>query len=353
MVELMIALLLVSSLGLGISIYLQRSSQSLRTSEEGGDIEQSSLLLSRMLSSDIRQAVYLNPSCVGNAATDEVSTNCADIPFRGGIVPLPGLNMESLSSLANVQLPPTLEANASSLTSPQDGLRILLFDFDQDFHCPLDRTLAVNPEPTQQRLFVPTTCNQLEVGGLYVIVEEHGSLSFSNLLQVTALSVGGTNIEVEHSNAGANLYNQVGSLVNSGFTRNARLYPVFVVEYALDEQQNTGLYRREIRPHPGDLSGFGEWQPVDALVESIQFTYVSVLSNGTAQTHLRTMQFTADVGNNGVEDIRGVQPRIIFRSQRSTEGGQLFANPMIPGSPQDSFPRKDHNFFVALQNFEL
>jgi prepilin-type N-terminal cleavage/methylation domain-containing protein len=353
LVELMIALLLVSSLGLGISLYMQRSSQTLRTSEQASDIERNSMITSRILSEDIRQVAYLNPSCAENPANGESVTPCAQVPVRGGLIPLPGLNQAAVDALPNMNNPPTLTADPLTLGSVNDGLRMVIFDFATDFDCSLLQTLNDNPEAASERFFVPDTCQpQLEVGGLYVMVQQQGVQSFSNLFQITALNLAGAQLEVQHASLGS-IYNQVGSLRSSGFTNTARIYPVHLVEYALDEALATGLYRREIRPDAGDLAGYQEWVAVDPLVESLQFQSVTIEVAGDTIFHNRVMNFSADVGNDGLEDIRGVRPRLILRSERAAEGEQLFSNPMIPAALEDEFPRKDVMFFVAVQNFQF
>jgi len=353
LIELMIALLIVSSLGLGLSSYLKRSSQSLRTSEQAADIERSSMLISRILSQDIRQVVYLNPSCLGNAANSDVSISCADIPVRGGIVPLPGLNLTAVSNLTNFESPPTLETPEGDLPSINDGLRLVLFDFDTNFDCPLLRSHPQNPDPLSERFFTADTCDaHIEVGSLYVIVQQHGPFSYSNLFQVTDKTLSGSELEINHT-SGTSLFNQPGSFRNSGFTQNARIYPVYLAEYAVDETAEAGIFRREIRPDSTDLDGIDEWVAMDPLVESMQLSSLTTMVDGTNVFHNRSMNFTPDQGNNGLEDIRGIRPRLILKSTREADGDQFFSNPMVAGSLEDKFPRKDVQFFVSLQNIEF
>lgn len=354
LVEVLIALLLVSTLGMGISLYLQRNTQTLRSSDQGSDIERNSTITTRLLTQDIRQATYLNPSCAGNPGNADATVACNLIPVRGGILPLPGLNQAAVDLLGNVSNPATLTMDPSLLPSVNDGLRLIQFDFDQNFECILDRSVDDNPIAGSESFIVPDSCQaQLQVGGIYVLVEQMGAQSFSNVFQITGLSLAGSQLTVQHASGSGNIFNQVGSLRNSGFSNDARIYPIQMVEYAIDEALGTGLYRREIQPSAADLNGFQVWVPVDSLVETMQLQSVSVQVNGTAVFHNRSLSFTADQGNNGLEDIRGVRPRMIFRSQRQAEGDQVFSNPMIPMALEDNFPRKDVLFFVSLQNFEF
>jgi hypothetical protein len=154
-------------------------------------------------------------------------------------------------------------------------------------------------------------------------------------------------IQIDTSSS-TSLYNQTGGLGLSGFTGEARIYPVKLVEWAVST--SGGLYRREVKPTSADTTGFQSWTLMQSSVEGIQFTYVTA-AGSSSWTHNRTLTWTSNSGNNGVEDIRGVTPWMVLKSSKPTPDQTTDDNPLTSTVESDNYSRKDIKFFVSFRNF--
>lgn len=353
-------MLLLSTLGLGIANYLKNQRQQLSDSELKSGITSNSSLVSKTLARDIKQAVALKPSCDD---TSGVAADCDQIVVRGGITPLPSLDRDGVSALNFYGVPGNI-GDAPNTLADNDAVRILLFDFEEEFDCPLDIEEEDNPDPAVRSIYLDSTCqaaitnSNQGVGQLYIIVGLIGNTMYSNLFQVTGHNANVDNYEIQYSTqAGANDFNQTPNLSASGFPNGARIFPVKLVEYALHSDDNT-LYRREISPQDGDMSGVGAWVAVQEDIENLQFWPLSIAANtGSVIEHQRSMQFSGittpdDPGNDGIEDIRGISPRFVMRSgtEYSSEAIEI-DNPITSAVESDGFDRKEVKFYVSLINF--
>lgn len=366
----MIAFLILSALGLGITQYLKKQQMSMRDATATGMNRQQMTLLEKTLRDDLQQIAYLNPSCIENPAPNvTVSTACSDLQIRGAITPYPGTELSTMTSLANYQPPANLSDSPGSLSSPYDALRILRFNFHGSFNCRLNRSHPMNPSTTAgqgmgaERFWVDSDCeNQLALNGLYLITDVFDTdpnttsaddlVPYSNLIQITALSVtAGVETQVDAASLN-NRFNQQGGLGLSGFTARARLFPVKFIEYAYQPDGGStarGIYRREINPGPSDSLGIQSWQLIEPDADGLQFYPVTIPSTGAVE-HNRTMQFSADVQNNGLEDIRGVSPRIVLKAAQARADGSRFDNPMTATNENDFYLRTESKFFVGMRN---
>jgi hypothetical protein len=369
----MIGFLLVSALGLGISSYLRKSSTTLRDNDLSETNRQKLQLIQKQLREELQQAVFLNPSCTENPAPNRpVSTTCSSLKVRGGVMPFPGADLDDLENAADMSPPLNLTVTASSLTGPSDGLRIVSYGFQGSFNCPLNRARAVNPSSTAgqavgaERLWADLSCAPvLEVGGLYVLTEVFDTnlasgaatelIPYSNLFQITALTVSGSEVQVDLASVD-NRFNQIGGLGLSGFTNSARIYPVRIIEWAVTEGNSSmeaGLYRRELAPSAANMSGDANWTLVDPNVEGVHFSYTTVTPT-SVQEYTRTLNgigsSPVSTFDDGVEDIVGVAPRVVIRSPIPRNDGQLYSNPLVADSTPDSHPRVESKFTVELRN---
>jgi hypothetical protein len=352
LIELMIGLLLISSLGLILTSYFRKSSENLASGERSSLLESESLMTSKLLSEEIMQSVFLNPSCDNNPLSAAVTLDCDEVVVRGGVIPLPGVSQEDVSAMVDFETPANIEDPSNSLTDDNDAVRLL--QYDADIECPLDRAQANNPSLTQEVLWANATAcaGELIQGRLYILVETVGGAVFSQLFQVTntpaadVAAGGALRVELSSTNSPFNSANGLGI---AGYSSAARIYSVKLVEYAVSSTDE-GLWRREIRPEGSDLSGYQDWVLVQPRVENLQL-FPMTLTTAAAIAHNRTMQFTTNQMNNGLEDIRGVSPRIVLKSNREDSTGVTYDNP-ITGSvtESDSFPRKELNFFISLVN---
>lgn len=366
LIELSVSLLLVSAMGLGISNYLSKNTKNLSSSDTLRELDQDIRLVNRQLTEDIRQAVFINPSCLGNALSASTSINCSSIIIRGGVTPLPATNKYDLNTNSDFSLPSNLEDDVAQLTKETDAARLALFDFDDQFDCALykdESVQPINPSQSAEELYLDSDClSKVSTGKIYIIVEPSpdNSTIYSNAFQITAITESSGYLTVE-TDSTANKYNQIGGLGLSGFTSQSRIFPIKLVEYAVD-QTNLGLYRREISPTSQDLTGLGSWKVVNAKVEGIHFHPITVTSAGATE-HNRSMILGADIdgngtiditdpeNNNGIEDIRGLSPRLVLRSTNETNSEVGTDNPMTSAVESDHYGRRELKFFAGLKNF--
>lgn len=175
---------------------------------------------------------------------------------------------------------------------------------------------------------------------------------YSNVFQITALTdLGGASTSPDQlqvdAQSSSSIFNQSGGLALSGFSSAARIFPIKLVEWAV--QPGEGLYRREIIPTQSSLNGYGQWNLVQADVEGIQFFPITATTTSIVE-HERTMQFTSDSSNNGIEDIVGVSVRMVVKAQKPATDGTLYDNPLTAAVENDPYPRQEQKFFVDMQN---
>lgn len=366
LIELSVSLLLVSAMGLGISNYLSKNTKNLSSSDTLRELDQDVRLVNRQLTEDIRQAVFINPSCLGNALSSSTSINCSSIIIRGGVTPLPATNKSDLNVNSDFSLPSNLEVDVDNLTKETDAVRLALFDFDDQFDCALykdESVQPINPSQSTEELYLDSDCvSKISAGKIYIIVEpsSDNSTVYSNVFQITSITDSSGYLTVETSSI-SNKYNQAGGLGLSGFTSQSRIFPIKLVEYAVD-QTNLGLYRREISPTSQDMTGLGSWKVVNSKVEGIHFHPITVTSAGATE-HNRSMILGADIdgngtiditdpeNNDGIEDIRGLSPRLVLRSSSETNSEIGTDNPMTSAVESDNYGRRELKFFAGLKNF--
>lgn len=348
LIEIMIALLLVSSLGLLLTNYLRNSSRNMASADRSGELRDQTLITNKLVSDDLIQAVYLNPSCADNPARATATLDCDEVIIKGGITPFPGYSQEDMDLLVDFQVPSNLEDDPGLLTDDNDAIRVVLFH--ENIDCPLDTTTANNPSDSSEKLWVDSAAcaNEIKPGQLYMILETVDSVVYSNVFQVTAVDDETTPNEIDISSS-TSIFNPTGGLGIAGYSNRARLYSVKLVELAVSSVDE-GLFRREVVPTASDLTGFTAWVQIQPLVENLQFFPLTLTTAG-AVTHTRTMQFDSDENNDGLEDIRGVSPRVVLKSSRSDPSGTLFDNPITSVSEDDPFPRAELNFYVSMFNF--
>lgn len=347
LIELMIVALIVSALGLGLSIYLKRSSVQLRSNDQRESLRSQVQIAENLLKRELQQIVFINPACINNKPSGlEPTADCAGIKVRSGFTPYPGHSKEEMDTRVDLSLSSNLEADPASLSFESDAARIVVYDFDGGYHCPLDENVANNPAPSSFRIWASETCTGLELGRLYILTEEMNGQVFSNLFQITELTGGSGSAYRIDMNPGG-LFNQSDPMSASLFSTKARIFPVKLVEYAIGNEG--GLYRREIRPTSGNLSGYQEWTELLAEVEGLQFKMVTITTS-EVHTHWRVMNFDNNDLNNGIEDIRGVSPRIVLKLNREDPNQQLYDNPLTSLIENDHFPRQETNFYINFKN---
>ncbi len=136
LVELAIVMLILSGLGLGVSHYLRNSTKNLAAGDIQDQVRSSGSLLQRLLSEDLQQVAFINPSCTTNAAPGaSVSTVCSDIKVRGGVVPYPDLDKDGITAATSLAAPANISASTNSLSNTSDSLRLAQFDFSDNFNC--------------------------------------------------------------------------------------------------------------------------------------------------------------------------------------------------------------------------
>lgn len=357
LIELMIAILLLSAITMGMAKYLKSNSASMSTSTLSEEMQSTLSRIRSKIDADIKQAVGLNPSCEDNAPSTFSSGDCSSIEVLGGIVPLPNSYQADVDGLTTMDSPANLTDSSSGFTNHSDALRILQYDFEGGFNCSLNsrHTSSANPSSSSQRFWAHPQCQSLlEEGGLYIISEEidDDEVIYSNIFQITAITsqtlIDGTiDLQIDYSSSN-NLWNQSTNFGDAGYSSRARIYRVKVVEYAVASEG--GLWRREITPSTNDLSGYQSWELVEPGVESLQFAYT--LGNASNRTaHSRSLSFTSDAWNNGLEDIFGVTPHFVLKSDKPTsDSSKTFDNPLTSAVETDSYPRKEAYFFVAMRN---
>lgn len=367
LVQISIATLIMSSLGMGFTSYMKKQNAELRKSDLRDGIRTSGGLAQKILMDDIKQSVFLNPSCSTNQASSAATTACTNIQIRGGVTPLPGVSKESVNSMTSFGLPSNLNDSSASLSFSSDAIRLVMYDYSSTWGCKLNpRHSGSNPSTSLQRLWLQRSAcldasNNIRVaqGKLYIIVQSFGSsspLTYSNIFQITSapLDQGSVldDIQIDISST-SNLYNQSGALGTSGFTGEARIFPVKLVEWAVSS--SGGLYRREVKPTAADTTGFQSWTAMQKNVEGVQFSYVTASPTST-WTHNRTLTWTADTSNgvsinNGIEDIRGITPWIVMKSDKPTPDATTDDNPLTAEVESDGYSRRDSKFFVDFRNF--
>ncbi|PIR22177.1 MAG: hypothetical protein COV44_09165 [Deltaproteobacteria bacterium CG11_big_fil_rev_8_21_14_0_20_45_16] len=373
LIELMIAITLISFLGLEIAQYLKRQQATMLASEATEANLQRSEIVKRLFNEDLKNAVYIQPSCVEKPGPNrDVDRPCADVKIPSGFMIYPGAGYSDLNEATDLLAPANLEANVEDLTYASDAIRFALYDFEGSFNCTLSKEQSVNPSVTDEvggeaeRLWAGPECEDLiQDGQLYALVEMFDEdpysytaddyLQYTNVFQATDVVVDeGVEVQIDALSTD-NLFNQPGGLGLSGYSNYARIYPIKLVEWAFDDgsgEHAKGLYRREIIPTAADPEGYQDWQLIDATVDGVQFYPVTLSSSGFVQ-HNRTMTFDgADEANDGMEDIRGVTARIVFKSTRSRTDGSTYDNPLTDTVEADAYPRLDTSFYVGFQNTE-
>lgn len=347
-VELMIAGLIFSALGLSISIYLKQNQTQLSTSDASEELRSASRVIEKVLKDQFQQIAFINPICDTNAPTGVASVAlCSNLKVFSGVIPYPGKQQSHMQAASDFALPGTLETGDSTLDSSNDAIRFAQFDFEAGFNCPLDPSVTDNPSTSSHLLYADPSClGQLENNRLYVLVQDFNGVQYSNVFQITALTES-TNVEIQY-NESTSIYNQIDTLGESGFNSSARIYPIYFVDYAVDPDK--GLMTREIRPSSSDLTGMNSnWVRLYKEVEGMQFEYLTVLTSGV-DLHTRTMDFVADESGDGVEDIKGVIPRLIIKSKTPSKGIEGNDNPLTLAFENDEYKRFDQKFFVMLKN---
>jgi hypothetical protein len=353
----MIVILLTSALGIGITSYMKKNQSGMRSADLNDEIRSSGEYLRKKLMDDLQPLVFVNPSCATNLPTGatNITVPCSDIKIRGGITPLPGALKADVEAMSDFAVPGNLTASVSSLTNSSDAIRLVQYDFTNAVNCRISRTHAGGPNPstTAERMWFPvSSCNSiLQVGKLYALIENispttNATTAFANIFQVTDKSTVSGEIQIDAVSSG-NRFNQVGGLGLSGFSNQARVFPVKMVEWAAAPD---GIYRREIIPSSSDMIGFQPWVKIQSNVEGIIFKPLTNTSAGPIE-HNRTMNFNSEASNDGIEDILGVSPFFVIKSARATqEAGQVFDNPLTAAVENDAFPRMPMKFFVSMRN---
>jgi hypothetical protein len=342
-----IAFLILSALSLGLSRYLRSQGQSLSQSEVDREIDQEADLVSKKLARIFQDAAFINPPCVDNPINAASVISCAAIKVRGGIVPLPGHEWSDVDPINNVLLPANLTGDPTELERLNDAVRVVKYNFEgEQFNCSLDKTIEVNPSISEEKLWVNSECLPLlRRNHLYLIVEQFSGVAYSAAFQISEIS--GNQISISSMNSS---FNQVGGLGLGGFTSAARIFPIKLAEYALKADEQS-ILSREISPTESSRFGQGSWEIYLTGVESLQLWPVTILPDASIQ-HQRTMAFTAEAANNGVEDIRGVLPWFVLKSSRKLQSASnLTDNPFTADAETDGLIRVQRRFFVKMDNF--
>ncbi len=116
-----------------------------------------------------------------------------------------------------------------------------------------------------------------------------------------------------------------------------------------DSSHAAGLYRREIKPTASDLIGKEAWALIEPFCEGIQFNPVTVASTGTI-VHNRTMTFTSNSSQDGIEDIRGASVSFVIRGPTERKSGRAIDNPLTATVETDLYPRLESNFYIENRN---
>lgn len=361
LIELMIAVTLLSAVAIYATRFLKQNNSTLSESDSFQELRTSYERIRGKIDADLKQAVALNPSCDDNQADAFLDGDCEELLVRGGVTPLPDADKDAISAMSSFAPPANLSDDPAGFTGSNDGIRILQYDFTGTFNCRLNprHTATANPSTSENALFAHPQCSSLlEVGGAYIISEEIGGVVFSNVFQITAMSTstlidGTSDIRVEFSAGLGNRWNQPDSLGEAGYSTLARIYPVKLVEYAIDAD-NGGLYRREFTPSSGDFVGATDWALVEPNVESLQLTYI--LGNSTSGTAVsqRGIIFGADDWQDGLEDVFGVTPRLIMKSNHHSNNPDSVQtdNPLTASVEADQLFRQDLSFYAPLRNRE-
>ncbi len=362
--ELMVSLLILSALGMGMTSYIKKSQVGLQESQETDDARISAQIIQQRLNDDLSQVVYLRPSCDDKPpAGTGVTADCDSVKVLGGVTPLPGVTKTSVENMTSTRPPNNLNYETSSLTNANDSMRLLLYNFSgSEFNCHLSATPTTNPSQTAgtgsgaERLWLDyDQCNgKVAVGGLYIITQTLGTSDevFANLFQITAIEEESSpeqRLQVDVSSIN-NRYNQEGGLGLSGYSGiTARIYPVKLVEWTIGD--NEGVYRREITPSANDMTGYQDWALLQADVEGMQLFPLTMTADGSIE-HQRTITWSdpADTDDDGIEDIRGVSPRVVTKSNRQSPSGRTYDNPLTAANEADHYPRKEIKFFVSMKN---
>jgi len=347
-VELSIALLLFSMVGLGAFSYFKNSNRQLVDSQSSSQLTKVSSLLSDQLKLLFSQAVHYVPSCLDNPLAPNTTIACDSLKFYGGITPYPAHSQEAMDALNDFDLPDNLESQ--NLNAEMDAARIIRFDYQDSFDCSLYKDHATNnPSVVWEKFWVVPDClSKLEIGRLYIMVDDDGTNTFTNLFQITAVTDQISEVEVENSSFN-NLYNQTGGLGVSGYSAGSRIFPVYLEEIALNAAGG-GLMKRDIRPSASDMIGKGNWVAFHSQVESFQLFPVTLTAAG-GHIHSRSMNFSGEISDDGIEDIVGVLPWYVVRSASEGKREEVAQdNPITSVVEIDRYYRKQEKFFVALIN---
>lgn len=349
--ETLITAFLVSSLALGLSIYMKRSGLELRSSDLSENLRAQIDQAQNQLKNDIRQIVYINPSCDENAPADRaVSTACSEIIIKAGFTPYPGESRQAMNARFDLEVSDRTDVAATELSFMSDAARLVLFDFEETYFCRLDENVVLNPSPDDDYAMTASSdCPELQLGGLYVIMEDMGNQIFSNLFQITALSGGGGSPYVITA-AFEGIFNQSAPLGASGFTNQAQIFPVYLVELAV--ATDGGLYRRELRPHASDFDGYGNWALVNSLVEALQFSFVTLPETGV-KNYVRTLDFSGSDLDQQLSDLRGLSTHIVLKSEKSHPKQTGSDNPLTAAIENDGYARKDSHLYINFRNANL
>lgn len=343
LIELMIAVLIVSAIGLSLTSFFKKSAKGLRESELNSDLSQGEILATRMISDDISQAVAFESACQGNNPTSGVL--CSDVPIHGSISPLSGLNKTDVEGLTYWSLPPSATTPANALGFHSDALRVMIFE--DTTPCLLNSNRNDNPEAGTQMIYAAPDCAGLAEGKIYIITQNLGTVTFSDVFQIESLTEN-AGVEFEIDTGAGGTYGVAGSYGNMGYTNEAVIYPVMMVEYAVDGTDG-GLFRRTHEPTAGDLAGKTDWVEISPNVESLQFTYYTSPATGP-KFHSRTVDFDDVDGDRSIGDILGVQPHLITISSTESEEDAVYDNPLTVAAENDHFPRNETIFFVEMVN---
>ncbi len=349
-VETMITAFLVSSLALGLSIYMKRAGIELRSSDQSENLRIQSQAAELALKNDIRQIVFINPSCDSNAPAErDIGASCSEIIIKAGVTPYPGESRQTINARFDLEISQNTSANRSDLNFLSDAVRLVLFDFSENYFCRLDSSTTANPSALQYSMQAAASCPEFQLGGLYVLMEEMGGRVFSNLFQITDLA-GGSGSPYSISTAFDGLYNQSAPLGASGFSNQAKIFPVYLVEYAVGSEG--GLYRREIRPTASDRNGFGQWTLVHSLVEALQFSFVTLPEDGP-RNYLRTLHFSGSSLDRQLSDLRGLNAHLVLKSEKSHPKQTSSNNPLTEVIENDGYARHDSHFFINFRNAQF
>ena len=346
--ETLITTFLVSSLALGLSIYMKRSGLELRSSDQSENLRSQIDLTQNQLKNDVRQIVYINPACDENAPADRtVSAACYEIIIKAGFTPYPGESRQVMNARFDLEVSDSTDAAAGELSFISDGARLVLFNFEETYFCRLDENVALNPSSDDDyALTASSSCPELQLGGLYVIMEDMGNEIFSNLFQITALS-GGSGSPYVITAAYEGIFNQSAPLGASGITNKAQIFPVYLVELAVSN--DGGLYRREIRPQASDFDGYGDWVLMNSLVEALQFSFLTLPETGV-KNYIRTLDFSGSEFDKQLSDIRGLNAHIVLKSEKSHPKQRASDNPLTASIENDGYARKDSHFYINFRN---